>query len=138
MVPEGLKGKGVRQDYEEALRWFEKAAAQGEVQSMKNLGWLYEEGKGVAQDFKKALRWYRKAASLGNADAESGLAGMYRDGKGTAKDLKKAAELYRKARSMAAETLGASLPVSPGSSELRAFPLSRTHSGTYATALNNP
>ena len=37
-------GKGADQDYEEAMRWFRKAAEQGSTAAMDNIGVLYELG----------------------------------------------------------------------------------------------
>ena len=34
------KGQGVRQDYAEAVRWYRRAAEQGDVQAQSNLGVL--------------------------------------------------------------------------------------------------
>ena len=41
------KGKGVRQDYAEAAKWFRKAAAQGHAKAQTNLGNMYDKGKGL-------------------------------------------------------------------------------------------
>ena len=55
-------GKGVPQDYKEAVKWYLKAAEQGNAIGQFNLGVMYEHGKGVPQDYEEALNWYRKAA----------------------------------------------------------------------------
>jgi hypothetical protein len=60
-------------DYVEAMRWYRKAADQGDADAQYNIGWLYEHGRGVAQDYAEAMRWYRKAADQGNANAKAGL-----------------------------------------------------------------
>ena len=66
-------GHGVVQDYAQARRWFEKAAASGSADAMNNLGYIYERGQGVAQDDNQARRWYEKAAAGGNASAKASL-----------------------------------------------------------------
>ncbi len=43
-------GVGVRQDYNEAFNWFEKAAEQGDVNAQFNLGIMYYKGYGVQCD----------------------------------------------------------------------------------------
>ena len=48
------KGQGVPQDYAEALKWFRKAADQGEATAQYDLGVLYAEGQGVSQDYVQA------------------------------------------------------------------------------------
>ena len=59
-------GRGVRQDYVEAVQWYRKAAEQGHAQAQDNLGEAYEEGLGVHQDDAQAVQWYRKAAEQGH------------------------------------------------------------------------
>lgn len=46
-----------------------KAASQGDVHAMAELGERYEEGDGVVQDIAQAIRWYRLTAEHGNEDA---------------------------------------------------------------------
>ncbi len=58
-------GKGVPQDYAEAINWYRKAAERGFPPAESNLGIMYENGKGVAQDYAEAANWYRKAAEQG-------------------------------------------------------------------------
>jgi TPR repeat protein len=90
-------GKGVPQDYAEALGWSRKAADQGYAKAQDALGFMYYEGKGVPQDFAEAARWYGKASDQGYAKAQFGLASMYYDGKGVPQDYSEAARWYRKA-----------------------------------------
>jgi len=69
----GLKydtGKGVRQDYAEAAKWYRKAAEQGYAEAQFNLGTMYDEGRGVQQDYAEAAKWYRKAKDQGVAGAK--------------------------------------------------------------------
>ncbi len=63
-------GRGVAQDFEAALKWYEKAADQGHAESEHALGVAYAYGLGVPQDFDVAFDWYKKAADLGHADAQ--------------------------------------------------------------------
>ena len=55
------EGKGVTQDYKEAVKWYTKSAEQGDWMGQTNLGKCYLEGKGVAQDKEEAVRWNEKA-----------------------------------------------------------------------------
>lgn len=55
------RGMGTDPNFEEAARWYRKAAEQGFSRSMVNLAYFYEQGLGVEQDMNKALDWYRKA-----------------------------------------------------------------------------
>ena len=56
---QGLFGKV---DFQEALRWFRKSAAQGDPDAQVGLGQMYEDGEGVKQNYLVAAKWYRKAA----------------------------------------------------------------------------
>src|SRR6266849_2542068 len=44
------RGKGVPQDYAEALRWYKMAANQGEPDAEDGLGYMYVAGRGTKQD----------------------------------------------------------------------------------------
>ena len=54
-------GKGVGQNFTEALRWFLKSANQGNSDAQNKLGQIYEEGEGVPRNVAQAARWYRAA-----------------------------------------------------------------------------
>ena len=58
-------GKGVPQDYAEAVKWYRKAAEQGAWAAQFQLGAMYDTGNGVPQDYAEAVKWYRKAATKG-------------------------------------------------------------------------
>ena len=79
-------GRGVAQDDREALRWWRKAAEQGNAKAQSNLGFMYYQGLGVTQDDREAVRWIRKAAEQGNILAQSLLGRMYSDGRGVVQD----------------------------------------------------
>jgi DNA polymerase III epsilon subunit-like protein len=87
----------VEQDYTEAVKWYRKAAEQGNARAQNNLGMCYEYGKGVEQDYVKAVKWYHKAAERGNASAQFNLGFCYNIGKGFAQDYDEAVKWYRKA-----------------------------------------
>ena len=63
-------GKGVPQDYDEAVKWYRKAADQGLAEAQFDLGLIYQKGQSVAQDYGEAVMWYRKAAAQGDAKAQ--------------------------------------------------------------------
>jgi len=64
------QGKGVPQDYAEAVRRYRKAADQGHAWAQDGIGYMYSQGKGVPQDYAEAARWYRKAADQGDTRAQ--------------------------------------------------------------------
>ncbi len=79
-------GKGVPQDYAEAIKWYHKVAEQGFAPAQHNLGFMYQNGQGVPQDYAEAVKWYRRAADQGHAPAQVNLGGMYADGQGVPQD----------------------------------------------------
>ena len=89
------KGQGVRQDYQEAIRWFRLAAEQGDAVAQFNLGVMYYGGEGVPQDYEEALRWFRLAAEQGDAVAQFKLGVMYREGQGVPQDYEEALRWYK-------------------------------------------
>jgi len=58
-------GKGVRQDYTEAMKWYKLAAAQGDALAQYNLGGMYDRGIGVKQDKRQAKEWFGNACDNG-------------------------------------------------------------------------
>ncbi len=74
--------EGQRQDFQEAARWYRKAAVQDLAVAQFNLGLLYEAGRGLATNLARAAEWYRRAALQGQSDAQSGLASLYFNGRG--------------------------------------------------------
>jgi hypothetical protein len=60
---------GVQQNYEEAFKWYHRAADQGYVLAQYNLGVMYDEGIGVAQSHEAGYFWLTLAAvASGKAD----------------------------------------------------------------------
>ena len=66
------------QNFDEAMRWFRKAADLGFPEAQYMLGSVYDGdyGKGVEKDSVEAVRWYRLAADQGDATAQSALAAV--------------------------------------------------------------
>lgn len=71
-------GRGVPQDYKQALAWHRKAALQGKADAQYVVGAMYYTGNAVIQDHKQAVAWFRKAAEQGHADAQQVMGLMYR------------------------------------------------------------
>ena len=55
------------------MKWYRKAAEQGQVDAQYNLGSFYRKGWGVPKDYAEAVKWYRKAAEQGDEDAKAAL-----------------------------------------------------------------
>jgi TPR repeat protein len=73
---------GVAHDDAAAVRWYQKAANQGDSHAQTNLGACNQNGRGVPQDDATAVSWHQKAADQGNANAQNNLGLMYLNGYG--------------------------------------------------------
>jgi len=62
-------GKGVPQDYSEAMIWFQRAAEQGHPVAKLYLGVIYAEGRGVPQDYVRAHMWFSLSTAQGEQRA---------------------------------------------------------------------
>jgi TPR repeat protein len=80
----------VPQDYQEAVKWYRLAAAQGYAPAQSSLGMAYEKGQGVPRDYQEAVKWYRLAAAQGHQSAQINLGVMYADGTGVRQDFVRA------------------------------------------------
>jgi len=58
------RGLGGEPNYDAALIWYRKAAAQGNTRAQFAIGTFYEQGLAVAKDPLEALNWYRQAWGL--------------------------------------------------------------------------
>jgi hypothetical protein len=70
------KGQGVAQSYDEAVKWYRLAAAQGESGGHFMLGTCYLQGHGVPRDVHETLRLFKRAAALGCADAAAAVSAL--------------------------------------------------------------
>ncbi len=98
---EEARRKGVEaaksKDYGEAMRWFRKAADEGNAVAQNDVGFLYQNGWGVPQDYAEAMRWFRKAADQGNAHAQNNVGFLYYNGWGVPQDYAEAMRWQRNA-----------------------------------------
>ena len=87
-------------DFQEALKWFRRAAARGNADAQNSLGQMYEDGEGVKQNYVLAAKWYRKAADhvpdLGGAgQGRNNLGLLYMQGLGVPKNQVQAYMWFR-------------------------------------------
>ncbi len=75
-----FNGDRVKQNYEEAARWYTKAAQAGIAQAQFDLADCYLHGLGVPRSEREAIRWVRSAADLGFANAQANLGVWYMQG----------------------------------------------------------
>src|SRR5699024_1222638 len=75
---------------DEAVSWYEKAAAQGNSCAAYRLGKLYLEGKDVPKDVPKAVAYLTESAQQGNQYAQYALGKLYLTGQGVKQDREQA------------------------------------------------
>jgi TPR repeat protein len=81
--------------FKEAAHAYKKAADQGNLDALTNLGRLYRIGRGVERSYLEAANCFQRAADQGNAIAQSSLARLYREGWGVPQSDLEAVRLYR-------------------------------------------
>jgi localization factor PodJL len=91
------EAKGVAVNYDEAAKWYDRAAQAGVVPAIFRLGTFYEKGLSVKKDADIARRYYLQAAERGNAKAMHNLAVLDADGGGKGANYKSASQWFRKA-----------------------------------------
>jgi|GEM_PF-1541841 len=80
-----------KNNIDQAIYWFKKAADQGLVNAQYNLGIIYNNKKNAEQ----ATYWFKKAADQGNTNAQNNLGALYENSKNNSQAIywyKKAAE----------------------------------------------
>ena len=87
----------MQRDDAEAVRWYRRAADQGDALAQYHLGNTYAEGTGVSQDYAEAVRWYRLAADQGDARSQFSLGVMYAKGLGVPENDYEALRWFRRA-----------------------------------------
>jgi hypothetical protein len=90
-------GRGVPQDYVEALRWYRRAADQGMAVAQYAVSYCLSHGRGLPEDRAEAVQWLRKAAEQGFPLAQSTLAELYYRGRDVPEDDAEAVRWARKA-----------------------------------------
>ncbi len=103
------EGKGVAPDFDEAAKWYDRAAQAGVVPAIFRLGTLYEKGLSVKKDVDIARRYYMQAAERGNAKAMHNLAVLDADGGGNGANYKNASQW------IASSTSASSMPAASAS-----------------------
>lgn len=90
-------GKG---NYDEAKKWFRKAAEQGYAPASRRLAGRYSVDSRAAGNKAEAVKWYRKAAEQGDAISQNELGNLYANkffDSGVARNDAEAVKWYRKA-----------------------------------------
>ncbi|MBX7147040.1 MAG: SEL1-like repeat protein [Alphaproteobacteria bacterium] len=85
-----IRGQGVRQNANEALKWGLMSANQGYAPAQYGLGMVYRDGLGVKQNYDEALKWSKLAVNQNYAPAFCLLGLMYAMGQGVEKNKQEA------------------------------------------------
>jgi TPR repeat protein len=92
-----LNGIDVDKDEKEAVRWFQEAAAGGDVDAMNTLACCWSNGRGCTKNKARAIEYFRAAASEGSAQAMCNLGLCYLKGYGVEDNVDQARAWYAKA-----------------------------------------
>lgn len=90
-------GNWVKQDYEEAFRWFMNSAEKGYAVAQHSVSICYFQGDGTCQDFAKAVQYMRMSAEQGYCKAMLCYGCLLSEGVGVKKDRNEAMRLFEKA-----------------------------------------
>jgi TPR repeat protein len=85
-----LRGEGVHKDVEKSVKWFKKAAEQGDLKSQKILGTMYFRGEGVETNVEDAITWFNKSGEQGDLESQKFLASIYYKGEVVEKNMEEA------------------------------------------------
>ncbi|CAB9522985.1 Inherit from NOG: Sel1 domain protein repeat-containing protein [Seminavis robusta] len=80
-----------------AAEWLTKAATEGHIEAMAELGLCYELGCGVVQSDTDALDWYMKAAEAGHITSKFSVAEAFEEARGVPQSDSEACLWYYKA-----------------------------------------
>lgn len=89
-LEEGIKFQE-RVDHAKAIVAFGKAAASGNAEAQRRLGFMYYHGEGVPQDNRRAVALFEQAARAGDFQSVQNLGTMYEYGMGMDADDSRAA-----------------------------------------------
>lgn len=88
---------GIKKNYKKAIKWYTRAASQGDINAQFRLGKIYET---IEQDYTEAIKWYEKAGSQGADNAFLCLSKMYEKGIGVKANHVVAKNWYNKAKNL--------------------------------------
>ncbi len=83
--------------YQDAFKWYKKAAKQGNSEAQNILGIYYASGIGTKQDYEEALKWHTKAAEQNNVDAQLNLGYYFEHGICMQQNFEEAVRWYSRA-----------------------------------------
>ena len=66
-------GYGVPQDHAESVKWYRKAAEQGDTDAQTMMGMMYTKSMGLPEEHPTAYMFFNLSAAQGDKDAEEFL-----------------------------------------------------------------
>lgn len=84
------EGRGVPQNFAEAVDWYTKAVALGQYEAFGYLGSAYIDGRGVPADEERGVATLQEGANKGDARSQRRLAVLFTQGKGVPYDYEEA------------------------------------------------
>lgn len=91
------EGLGTKQSDADAVKWYRKAADNGNVTGQYNMGVVHHKAMhGLPQDNVEALRWFKMAAAQGHSDSEFFLGKFYQYGYAVSQNYAEAVKWYQK------------------------------------------
>lgn len=85
-----FRGKGVKKDYKESIKFLNLSAEQGYARAQHKLGDIYGSYLVGDPDYRIAIKWFRLAAEQGYTPSQYFLATMYEKGDGVMQDYVRA------------------------------------------------
>jgi TPR repeat protein len=92
-------GRGVHQDYLQAIKYYKIARDLDNTDALYQLGIIYQHGKGSNPDDNKAIDNYTQAAEKGNTMAQFTLGQLFEKGKMVSKSILEAVKWYSRSNS---------------------------------------
>jgi len=83
------------EDYNQAAKWYRKAAEQGHSGAQNNLGSLYQHGLGLTKNMQESIKWYKLSAEQGDRAGQFNLAYCYQRGYGVNQSYSEALKWYK-------------------------------------------
>lgn len=87
---------GIKDDFKQAIHWYQLAAEQGDAEAQYKLGTFYFYDIGVERSHPEAFKFTLMAAEQGLPKAQLKLGSFYEAGYGCGKDLSEAIKWYRR------------------------------------------
>lgn len=87
-------GDGIRQNWELAAGWYQRAAQNGDAPAQFSLAHCFRQGKGVSPDAAACAYWFRQSAEQGLADGQCNTGWCYGTGFGVPLSYARASYWY--------------------------------------------